>query len=247
MYAPAWKLTGRAFRSLLQRARKNAFPSPLFTPYADHWHTRMLPAPRGDLQPGQHWSWIHCPWRPAKWRLLHFLIVHGAVAVNVRLSHTIQDYRHCEGAPHCLADETVRHLFFECPIVRDAWPIFDDYVKRCFATAPNDAPPPARRGVAQYILTDLAFFARPGSPIFVALNIGQACMLQAIWTVRNEHKFDGFPFTAEVIAYTFITLVRNQLLRIARALPSYMRDYWAPPNNTGLFRADRRTFALVRL
>jgi len=34
---------------------------------------------------------------------------------------------------------------------------------------------------------------------------------------------------------------------IARALPSYVCEYWSLPNNTGLFRSDGRTFAIMRV
>lgn len=243
--APLSSFSNRGLRKMLHRLRHGTpLLKPAPTPADFHWPVlvpRVQPRP---LTAAQHWRWVHAPLRRPEWRQLHFMIIHGAVAVNARLVHsTDQGYDTCES--YCGERETAHHLFYDCPLVRPAWRFFEDYVRRAFATRPANAPPPGRRGgVEQHILTDLLYYCKTLPAIYAALNVGQACMLQAIWDVRNGAKFKQYPFTTELINHTFVVLVRAHLRYIARSLPSYMRETWAPPDNRGLFLADGRTFAL---
>lgn len=227
-------------RSLLHRSTTRARPRPAPAPADLHWNSaiaaRLAPA-----KPPSQWSWVHNKFRRPQWRSLHFLIIHGSVAVNARLVHTMAGQRtpDCE-EPTCGLPETVQHLFFGCNVVQAGWRFFDNYITRCFAAAPSQRPR-LQFGPEHYILTDLRRFALPGTPLNMALNIGQACMLQAIWDVRNGAKFHNYPFTAELLEHTFSVLVRGHLRYLARSVPTYMST-WAPANGRGLFLQDRRTF-----
>lgn len=244
---PLHRISSRRLRMLIQRKiDREPLLMPPVPPWALHWHAAVpqpLPHQGRRITTGQHWGWIHASLRLPKWRDLHFRIVHEALAVNARLVHTVQDYDTCEVAG-CTERETVKHLFFECPTVRHAWSIFDEFVTRAFARFPASAPPAAARGPGLYVLSSLVWYAKVSPAVYAALCIGQAAMLQAIWDVRNGAKFDGWPFTTELVQHCFISIVRSHLRYVARSMPWYMRDAWVCANDRGLFAEDRRTFLL---